>query len=162
MRRESHVRFREGVGVQFPRATRPVDPRPKSFFSFPTAPAASGDFKEQRLAFRGNQGLVPCARQRQDIAGREGVVLAVVGNPSGTSHDSKRTVLPGDAQQLAREQHEAERMVLLGFGGRKIELLKGQRHLVAGHGKPPFMEVGPVHRLFACVRERLGDLTLER
>lgn len=28
MRRESHVRFREGVGVQFPRATRPVDPAP--------------------------------------------------------------------------------------------------------------------------------------
>ena len=28
MRRKSHVRFREGVGVQFPRATRP---RPRSF-----------------------------------------------------------------------------------------------------------------------------------
>ena len=26
MRRESHVRFREGVGVQFPRATRPFIP----------------------------------------------------------------------------------------------------------------------------------------
>ena len=32
MRRESHVRFREGVGVKFPRATRPVDPRLKFLF----------------------------------------------------------------------------------------------------------------------------------